>query len=346
MKRFLFSLALCLLLLSTALPAQAAGKLIIYNWSEYIPDDVLEDFTKETGIEIVYSTYESNETMHDKLLVQKGRGYDLVCPSSYFIEQMIKEGLLLKLDKNRLKNLGNIDPKVMNLVFDPDNQYSIPYMWGTYGLIYNSARIKDAITSWNDLLRPEFKGRVMLYDDPRMTMGVALLATGSNPNSTREEDLQAAHKFLLKLRDPKNVFDVTAAKNVMVNEQSYIGGIWNGDALVAMEENADLRFVYPKEGAPLFLDSFVIPSGAVNVDNAHAFIDFMLRPEIAMRSQEEYLYCTPNLETLKLLDKEQLDNRVLNPTAEDLKSCVFVSGVGEAKDLYARYWEKFITNAK
>jgi len=348
-RRFLLLMTLLALLLGApGLPAgaAAAGKLIIYNWSEYIPDDVLEAFTKETGIEVVYSTYESNETMHDKLLVQKGRGYDLVCPSSYFIEQMIKEGLLLKLDKSRLKNLANIDPKVMNLSFDPGNQYSIPYMWGSYGLIYNRALAREEVTSWQDLLRPEFKGRVMLYDDPRMTMGAALLATGANPNSTGESEVKAAHEFLLRLRDPKNVFDVTAAKNVMVNKQSYIGGIWNGDALVAMEENPDLRFVYPREGVPLFLDSFVIPSGAGNADNAHAFIDFMLRPEIALRCQEEYRYCTPNLGTLRLLDPEQLADRVLNPTEEDLKNAVFVSGVGEARDLYALYWEKFITDAK
>jgi spermidine/putrescine transport system substrate-binding protein len=219
-------------------------------------------------------------------------------------------------------------------------------MWGSYGLIYNSSMVKGEITSWNDLLRPEFKGRVMLYDDPRMTMGVALLATGGNPNSTREGEIKTAHEFLLKLRDPKNVFDVTAAKNVMVNKQSYIGGIWNGDALVAMEENPDLRYIYPKEGVPLFLDSFVIPSGASNVDNAYAFIDFMLRPEIALRSQEEYRYCTPNLGTLKLLDEDRLADRVLNPADEDLKNAVFISGVGEARDLYSLYWEKFITDTK
>ena len=335
-----------MLLCLPATTLMAAGKVIIYNWSEYIPDDVLAAFTKETGIEVVYSTYESNENMHIKLLEQKGRGYDLICPSSYLIEQMVKEKLLLKLDKKRLKNLGNIDPKVMSQPFDPNNQYSIPYMWGAYGLIYNSAMTKAEINSWSDLLRPEFKGKVMLYDDPRMTMGAALLAVGFSPNSVNESEIKAAHEFLLKLRDPKNVFDVTQAKNVMVNKHSIIGGIWNGDALVAMEENPDLRFVYPKEGVPLFLDSFVIPSGAANVDNAYAFIDFMLRPEMALRSQEEYRYSTPNLETLKLLDKEQLDNRALNPTAEDLRKAVFVSGVGAAQDLYALYWEKFITDTK
>ena len=324
----------------------AAGKVIIYNWSEYIPDDVLQAFTRETGIEVVYTTYESNETMHDKLLIQKGRGYDLVVPSSYLIEQMVKEGLLLKLDKSRLKNFSNIDPRVLSRNFDPGNQYSIPYMWGVYGLIYNSAHSKTEVTSWQDLLRPEFKGRVMLYDDPRMTMGAALLACGADPNSTNEREIKAAYEFLLKLRDPKNVFDVTAAKNVMVNKQSLIGGIWNGDALVAMEENPDLKFVYPREGAPLFLDSFVIPSGAANVNNAYAFIDFMLRPEMALRSQEEYRYCTPNLGALKLLSKEQLADHALNPDSEDLQKAVFIGGVGAAKELYDLYWEKFIIDTK
>ncbi|MDR2050443.1 MAG: spermidine/putrescine ABC transporter substrate-binding protein [Deltaproteobacteria bacterium] len=349
MKRALSLLTVLLLtalFLPPSVPALAAGKVIIYNWSEYIPDDVLEAFTKETGIEVVYTTYESNESMHDKLLIQKGRGYDLVCPSTYFIPQMIKEGLALKIDKKRIPNLKNVDPKLLNQEFDPDNRYSIPYMWGNYGLIFNSALVKNAVTSWNDLLRPEFKGKIMLYDDPRMTMGIALLATGASLNSTKESEIRAAYEFLLKLRDPKNVFDVTAAKNVMVNNHSVIGGIWNGDAQVAMDENSDLVYIYPKEGVPLWMDSFVIPSGADNVDNAYAFINFMLRPEMALRSVEEYRYSSPNLGTLELMDKKMRESRLLNPTADDLRNAVMLNGVGEAKALYDLYWEKFITDAK
>ncbi|MDL2314104.1 extracellular solute-binding protein [Desulfovibrio sp. OttesenSCG-928-C14] len=342
----LFIAALALAVLALALPAAAAskkdaGEVVVYNWSEYIPQDVLDDFTSETGIKVVYSTYESNESMYAKVKLLRGRSYDVVCPSTYFIDLMIKDKLLLKLDHSKLSGFENIDPRLLNHPYDPGNQYSVPYMWGTVGLLINTKHIPSgSVTKWSDLLRPEFKGKVMLSDDTRDTFGVALKALGKSANSMEEEDLKAAYEFLVKLRESVRVFDITAAKQAFVSEEVTIGTIWNGDALVAQEENEDLEFIYPEEGAVMWADSFAITSGAANVDNAYAFISYILRPEVAKRCLEEYQYSTPNLRALDLLDKELLENNVLNPTDADLKNGEMLNGVGAAQALYDRYWER------
>lgn len=318
-----------------------AGEVVVYNWSEYIPQDVLDDFTKETGIKVVYSTYESNEAMYAKVKVLRGKSYDIVVPSTYFIDLMIKDGLLSKLDHSKIQGFENIDPKLLNQAYDPGNAYSIPYMWGSMGIMINTKYVKPgSVTKWSDLLKPEFKGKVMLSDDARDGMGAALKAVGKSANSTDPADIEAAYNFLVKLRGSVRVFDITASKQAFVGEEVTVGTSWNGDALVAREENDALEYVYPEEGAIVWVDSFAITSGAANVENAYAFISYMLRPEVALRCMEEYQYSTPNLGALKLLDEDQLNNRILNPSAEDLKNSETLIGVGQAQTIYDRYWER------
>lgn len=336
----------CLCLVPCGAFAAKSGEVIVYNWSDYIPEDVLRDFTKETGIKVVYTTYESNEAMYAKVKMLKGAGYDVICPSTYVLEQMITDKLVRELDHSKLPNMGNVEPRLMNLPFDQGNRFSMPYMWGSYGIIVNTRLVKEPVTSWQDLLRPEFKNRIMLYDDPRMTFGMALLATGSNPNSQDEAEIQAAYEFLQKVRPNVRVFDVSAASRSMVSEEASIGAIWNGDGQLAMYENPDLSFVYPKEGVVVWLDNFAITSGAENVNNAHAFINYMLRPEVAIRCLEEYGYSTANRAALELMNDELRNNHLLNPTADDLKNSVIVTGVGKAQTIYNKYWERLLANIK
>lgn len=342
----LLVMSICLCVFSVqAMAAKSKGEVVVYNWSDYIPQEVLNAFTKETGIKVVYSTYESNEAMYAKVKLLQGRTYDVVCPSTYFIAQMIDDGLLRKLDHNMIPNLANIDPKLLNQSFDPGNLYSVPYMWGNYGLIVNRAKVEGEVNSWHDLLRPEFKGKVMISDDPRDTIGMALLANGLDPNTRSEADLKKAFDFLHKVRASVRVFDVTAGKRAMVNEEALIGAIWNGDAMLAIEENEDLDFIYPKEGVPLWADNFAITSGAANVENAHIFINYMMRPEVAVLCLEEYGYSTPNLKAIEIMDEELVENRILNPNDDDLKNSVMLDGVGSAQKLYNQYWDKLITGA-
>ena len=350
MKRLFAILAVTVCLvgmsqLALAAAQKGSGEVVVYNWSDYIPEDVLKDFTKETGIKVVYSTYESNEAMIAKVKLLKGKTYDVVCPSTYFLQQMIADGLLAELDHSKLPNLAQMDPRLMDQSFDPQNKHSVPYMWGTYGLIVNRKYAKDMkVDSWKALLLPEFAGKIMLSDDPRDTIGMALLSQGYSPNSTKEAEIKKAFDFLHKVRPNVRVFDVTASKRAMVNEEAYIGCIWNGDAELAIEENPDLEFVYPKEGVVMWADNFAITSGAANLENAHIFVNYMMRPDVALRCIEEYGYSTPNLEAIKMMDPEMRDNVVLNPTDKELKSSKMLDSVGKAQRIYNQYWEKLMNN--
>ena len=331
------------------LEAEAAEKsgeqqVIVYNWSEYIPQDVLDDFTKETGIKVVYSTFETNEAMYAKVKLLRGKDYDVVVPSTYFVENLRNDGLIQELDHSRLTNMGNLDPKLLDQAYDPGNKYSIPYMWGAVGLAYNAKYVKpETLRSWKDLLRPEFKGKIILTDDLRDAFGLALHAKGYSVNSTDPEEVKAAFGFLAQLKSSVRVFDVTAIKQALISEEVWLGPIWNGDYLVAQEENGDLAFVFPEDGPILWSDNFVITSGAVNVDNAYTFINFMLRPDIAARCIEEYKYSSPNLKAVELLPEDLQANTILVPGDEQLKNGEFTTGIGAALEMYEKYWEQVKT---
>jgi spermidine/putrescine transport system substrate-binding protein len=341
---FILALLLCCGLAPLPLQAaspQAAGEVVVYNWSEYIPQDVLDDFTKETGIKVVYSTFESNEAMYAKVKILRGKEYDVVVPSTYFVELLREEKLIRPLDRSRINNLRHLDPALLNQAYDPENAYSIPYMCGIMGLAYNAKYVKpETLTSWKDLLRPEFKGKIILTDDLRDAFGLALLAQGHSVNSVNPEEIKRASDFLTALRGSVRVFDVTAIKQALISEEVWVGTIWNGDYLVAQEENPDLAFLFPAEGGIPWVDSFVITSGAVNIENAYTFINYMLRPEVALRCMEEFKYTSPNLEAVKLLPPEQRQNPIFIPTPAEMKDAEYIGSIGKALDMYEKYWER------
>ena len=344
MAALLLSAVLSLSVSAASAAQKSDRQVIVYNWSEYIPQDVLTDFTRETGIKVIYSTFESNEAMFHKVKLLQGKAYDIVVPSGYFVDRMRKEKLLSTIDKSKLPNLVHLDPKIMGQEYDPENQYSIPYMWGAAGIAYNSKSLTPgSITRWADLLKPELKGKIILTDDLRDAFGLALRARGFSINSTNPEEIRQAYEFLAELKSSVRVFDVTATKQALITKEVLAGTIWNGDYLVAKEENPDLEFVFPQEGAVLWVDSFVIPSGAVNVENAHIFINYMLRPEVAAKCVEEFKYSTPNRDALELLPEELRNNPVLVPGEKELMNAEFTTGVGESITLYEKYWEQMKT---
>ena len=317
------------------------GQVVVYNWSEYIPQSVLDDFTKETGIKVVYSTFESHEAMYAKVKLLRGRSYDVVVPSSYFVDLLRRDKLLKELDHSKIPNLSHLDPKLLNQEYDPGNKYSIPYMWGAVGLAYNSKYIPEgSITGWTDLLKPELKGKIILTDDLRDAMGLALRASGHSINTKDSKALKDAFDFLAKLKPSVRIFDVTAIKQALISEEVWIGPIWNGDYLVAKEENPALSYVFPREGAMLWVDGFVVPVGAANVDNAYTFINYMLRPDVAVRCVQEYKYSSPNLDALKLLPEDMRANPILVPGEQELKNAEFTNVVGDALGEYEKYWEQ------
>lgn len=346
MKQLPYLILGLLLVCNLAAPAAAAEEKVlnVYNWSEYIPQEVLDQFSAETGIKVVYSTYESNEAMYAKIKLLSGEGYDLVVPSTYFMEMLIKDGLLRKIDLDKIPNFKLLMPRLVNQPFDPENEYSVPYMWGSTGLVYNRKYVDATkLKSWKDLLRPEFKGRLLISDDLRDTLGMALLATGHSSNSTDEAALSEAYEFLRRLKDSVRVFDITSTKQNLVTEEVYVAMCWNGDAFVAWEENEDLKFVYPEEGALIWIDSFAIPVKAAHPDNAHKFIDFMLRPDISAQVVEEFRYSPVSEATLELLPAEMRNSRTISPTPADLANSEVTLGVGDALQTYEKYWERFKT---
>lgn len=331
-------------MLAMTFSAFAADKeLYIYNWSEYMPDEVLKQFQRETGIKVVYSTYDSNESMYARVKLLSGSGYDLIVPSSYYISKMKKEGLLAKIDKTKLTNFKNLEPGLLNKGYDPNNDYSVPYLWGSTGISYNANRVKGTVDSWKELWKPEYKGRVLLTDDVREVFQMALVLLGYSGNSTSEAEIKAAYELLRELMPSVRIFNSESPKVPYINGEVIIGMNWNGEAYLAQEEMPALKYVYPKEGVILWVDSFAIPKGAKNINAAHAFINFTLRPDIAKIISEEIGYAIPNKEGIKLLDEEVRNNPTSYPSEAVIAKGEFQEDVGDAILIYSKYWEMLKT---
>lgn len=318
--------------------------LYVYNWSEYMPDSVLKNFTKETGIKVKYSTYDSNEAMYAKIKTIGSSSYDVIVPSTYYVNKMSKENLLLKLDKSKLPNYKNLDKKLLSRPFDPNNDYSIPYVWGSTGISYNANLVKEKIDSWKNLWNPEYKNSILLNDDMREVFGIALKVLGYSSNSTNPKEIEEAYKKLKELLPNVKMFYSESQKQVYLNEEVKLGMNFNGEGFMANEENEAIKYIYPKEGALLWIDSLVIPKGAKNIDNALAFINYLLKPEVSKIISEEIGYASPNAKTLELLDEKTRNNRMIYPNDEDLVNSELQLDVGEALPVYEKYWEKLKTN--
>lgn len=333
-----------LVALFAASPALAGEKVYVYNWTEYIPDTVLKQFTDETGIEVVYSTYDSNETMYAKLKLVEGEGYDVVVPSTYFVNKMSKEGLLQPLDHAQLPNTKDLDKRLLDKPYDPKNVYSVPFMWGSTGIAYNSEFIKEGeVTSWKDLWNKKYNGQVLLQDDMREVFHMALKIQGKSSNTTDPKEIEAAYLLLKELMPNILVFNSDSPRLPYLAGEVSVGMIWNGEAWMAQQENDKIRYVYPKEGANLWVDSFVIPKSAKNVKNAHAFINFMMKPEVARDCVEITGYATPITTAIPLLDENARTSPTIFPSTEILNNGEFQTDVGEALQIYQQYWEKLRT---
>ncbi|WP_406667854.1 extracellular solute-binding protein [Gallaecimonas sp. GXIMD1310] len=342
MKHF-FSAAT--LALSVSLSAHASDKqLNLYTWSEYIPQDVLNQFTKETGIEVNVTTYESNEAMFAKLKLTHGKGYDVVVPSTYYISMMAKDGLLQKLDKSALSNFKNLDPSLLNKSYDPANQYSVPYFWGSTAIGVNADVIDPkTITSWKDLFNPKYKGQLLLTDDVREVFQIGLVLNGYSANATSEAQIKQAYETLKPLVANTQVFNSDAPRMPYLSGDVNIGMIWNGEAYMANQEGGHIAYIYPKEGAIFWIDSFAIPSGAEHVTAANKFINFMMRPEVAKACVEYVGYATPNVPGRALLPKKLRDSSIIFPDKETVAKGQFQTDVGDAIGIYEKYWTKLKT---
>lgn len=288
------------------------GKVVVYNWGDYIDPAVNDLFTKETGIKVVYSDYANNEEMYAS--VEPGNvQYDVLFPSDYMIEKMINKDMLQKIDFSQIPNYENIDDEFLNLPYDPNNEYSVPYMWGTVGIVYNKTMVNEPVDSWDILWDSKYQGQIFMYDSERDSIMVALKKLGYSMNTRDEKELEEAKQLLIEQAPLVLAYVGDEGKNKMINGEAALMVAWAGDAMVMIEENPDLAYVLPKEGTNYFVDGIVIPKNAANVQQAQQYINFLCRPDIAAMNAEYIGYSTPISEARKLLPEEIQNSEVAYP---------------------------------
>jgi len=326
----------------SALPAKASDNVVnLFNWSGYLSPRVAEQFTKETGIKINQTTFDSNEILYTKLKADPHSSYDIIIPSSYMIARMMHEHMLHPLDKSQLSNLQNIDPNLLNKAYDPGNRYSIPYLWGTTAIILNQHYYDpNYITRWSDFWQPNYRGKLALADDMRDVFSMALIVLGYSVNDENPTHIRAAYQKLKQLWPNVMVLTSDGAEQMYVNEDCTIGMFENGNTYSIAQENPAVTYRYPKEGAMLWIDNMSIPRYATHLKNAYRLMNFLMRPEIAAEQSEDVGFATPNLPGKKLLPNAIRKNPILYPDNTVMRHAHVESALSNAANrLYIRYWQ-------
>jgi spermidine/putrescine transport system substrate-binding protein len=315
--------------------------LNVYIWSNEVPDSVIRQFERETGIRVNYSTYDSNETLYAKLKANPKAGYDVIEPTNYFLQRMGREGMLQKLDKNKLPNYKNLDPQFLNTSFDPEGTYGIPYLWAVTGIFVNKNYYStNEAQSWESLWNSKFKNQILMLDDVREAFSIAFLTLGYSINDSDPEHIHQAYLKLVKLLPNIKLFNNDAVPSIISDDDATIGLVWNGDFYKAAVENPAIEFIYPKEGFAIWVDCFAIPINAPNSENAYKFLNYMMRPDVAMQSMVEVKYAVANTGARALLPSELRNNTKMYPLTDILKNGEFQSDItDEALRLYQKYWE-------
>src|SRR5665213_818546 len=346
--RLVAAIALAFALLSPAALAQQRT-VNFYNWSNYVAPGVIETFTRETGIKVRYDTFDANETLETKLLAGKS-GYDVVVPTAYFLQRQIKAGVFQKLDKSKLSNIGNVWPEIAArlAVYDPGNEYAVDYMWGTTGIGYNVKTARgilktdsiqatmSAMSSWDIVFKPENLAKfkdcgVHMLDSADDILPAALHYLGLDPNTTAQADLDKAVDLLVKVRPSVRKFNSSEYLNALATGEICLVVGWSGDIKQAQKRAAEAKggveigYAIPSGGTQMFFDTLAIPKDAGNVAEAHAFIDYMLRPDVAAKNSNFLGYANGNLASQRLIDKSVLDDRTVYPDAETMKSLYLIT---------------------
>jgi len=357
------ALALGLALLMPGAVSAQTGKVVnVYNWSDYIDPSVLDAFTRETGIAVRYDTFDANETLETKLLAGKS-GYDVVVPTGYFLQRQIAAGVFQKLDKSKLPNLVNVWPQIAEKLafYDPGNQYAVNYMWGTTGIGYNVKKMHEVlgagatIDSWDVVFKPELLAKfkdcgIHMLDSVDDIVPAALHDLGLDPNSTQEKDLDKAAALIAKIRPFVRKFHSSEYLNALASgEICFVVG-WSGDIKQAQRRAAEanngveIGYAIPKEGAQMFFDNLAIPKDAPHVAEAHAFIDYLLRPDVAAKNSNLVQYANGNLASQKLIDKAVIDDKTVYPDAATMAKLYTISAHDQkTQRVLNRLWTRIKT---
>ncbi len=312
----------------------------VLNWGDYIDEDLIGQFTEETGIKVKYTTMANNEEMLVKLQ-SPDCIYDVCFPSDYIIEKLVGQNLLHELDKSNIPNMVNIDERFLNLSFDPDNKYSVPYMWGTVGILYNTTMVTEPVTSWSILWDEKYSQQIFMYDSIRDTIGVALLYLGKSINTRDEADIAAARDALIAQKPLVLAYLGDNIKESMINGEGALAVVYSGDAIWCMdpeEGNPDLAFAVPDEGSNVWFDNVVIPATSQHTAEAEAFINFLCDAEVAKANTEYIGYSTPNKAAMALLDASYTENETYNPPQAVLDRCEIFHDLGDFINVYNDAW--------
>lgn len=320
------------------------GEVHIYAFGDYVAPSLIEEFEEETGIKVVMDTFDTNEEMYP-VIKNNSVTYDVICASDYMLDKMIGEDLLAELDKEKMPNFKNMDSEYMKIVedFDPGNKYVVPHSFGTMGILYNTEEIpKGEITSWNDLWKKEYRGKIVMPDSMRDTLAIALKAKGYSLNTKIEDEIKDASEYLTSQKPLVYKYVNDSARDILLGGSADIAVVWNGEVLYCREENPNLDFVIPEEGSEYFIDAWAIPKTANNSENGQKWIDFMLSKKAAMANFEHLTYSIPNIHVIESVKDDEDKMRVLFPENKVLTKCESLKNLGsEIDDIYSIYWKKF-----
>ena len=331
MKKKIILFIIGIFLLTGCSSSKENGVVNVLNWSSYIPDEVISDFEKEYNIKVHYGTYSSNEELLAKISSSKKGTYDLIFPSDYMIELMKERHLLEEFDKTQLKNISNINPRFLRQEYDPNNEYSIPFLLATTTIAVNRDNIKEPITSYQDLLNEKYKNNIVLIDDQRIVIGAALQGLGYDINDTDKEHLEEAYQYLMKLKKNIKAFDSDSPKTFLITKEVDIGLIWNAESILAQEENKNIEIIYPNDGYVLSMDNYALVSGAKNKENAYLLIDYLLRDEVCEKIIAEYPYISTNRNVGNLTDSE---------VRKILQNGSYIKNIGKKIREYDKLWAR------
>lgn len=344
MKKILSIMLVLVLAITAAISFTGCGSssggkvtLKVYNWGDYIGENVVKKFEDKYNINVVYDTFATNEDMYVKLK-SGGSDYDVAIPSDYMIRKMINENMVNKINFDNIPNYKFIEPKFKNLAYDPDNEYSVPYMWGTVGIIYNKTMVKEPVDSWNILWDKKYDKQIFMLDSQRDSIGITLKKLGYSLNTKNIDELEKAKDELIKQKDMVQAYVGDEVKDKMIMGEGAMAVVWSGDAVFMKRENTDLEYAIPKEGSNLWFDAMVIPTTSKHQKEAEMFINFMCDTEIAFENTDYIGYSTPQTEARKKLSEDLLSDIAAYPADEQIKNCeVFEDLDASIKD-YDRIW--------
>ena len=325
--------------------SESKGEINVFNWGEYISNgedgsmDVIDEFEKETGIKVNYTTYETNEEMYN-ILKSSNSSYDIIIPSDYMIAQLIEEGLLSELDFDNIPNYKNIMEKYKKTDYDKDGKYSVPYSWGVVALCYNKTMVTEKPDSFSALWDEKYSGQILMFNNSRDAMAIAMKLKDIDPSNVTKEDIDIASDYLTEQKPILKKYVMDQVFTEMEGSQAALAQYYGGDIAVMMQNNEDLDYVLPKEGSNLFIDAMCIPKNSKNKELAEEFINFMLKAEVAESNAEYIGYSTPNSAAYELLDEDIKNNELIYPSDEYLSKCYTFTNL--PTDIYNYMQDNFL----